>query len=422
MPDLSAPQQQVSVIPNKVDKDGHHYLKVLLLSNKLTKNNWIAPYNRIGDLPQELLDSYMEIPGILGHNHEFFDRLDDIFKQQGMDRQQRYELLRKESKENGNPAGYIDHIFMEDPDSSKLYGQFKVTDPAENEYIAKYEKTSQKFTSPAISGVYQEDENGIKTYDVNTMRAFHLGFLAKPAFDEEDAEIKGICKNGNSESCREALAYAGDDSPIENVNKTCGCNNNINMSNNNTKVETQPDIPSNEGNIPQGKLPETKFANQPEVKYTIEEKISDDPKYGTKSNIVEKTEVFKSEREIEAEAREKELQATIKELQKRDQERNDFFLNELLTTHIPRENFKKDEEYDGEKTNIKNFILKYNVSLEDAKWFIKKSVPKVVEVEPAKTKDKNQYAGTMFDASSITKPIQAPKPSQTQDNDYPIGF
>lgn len=423
MPDLRAPQQQVSVIPNKKDEDGNNYLKVLLLSNKLTKNKWIAPYKRIGDLPKELLDSYKEIPGIQGHNHELFDKLDDIFKSEGLTREQRYEKLRQESiKANG---GYVDHIFLDNPDATALYGQFKVTSKEENEYINTNKEPSNHFTSPAISGVYEEDENGIKTYDVNTMRAFHLGFLDKPAFDEEEAQIQGVCINGNSETCREALAYAGDDSstvtPIENVNKTCGCNNNISMTD--SKIETQPSIPSSEGPIPQGENTTTVFKNQPEVKYTIEDKVTDSPK-GSKSNVTEdKGEVFKSQREIDAENREKELQATIQKLQKQSEQQQNFYLDELLVTHIPKEIFKKEEEYEGEKTNIKNFILKYNVSLEDAKWFIKKSVPKTIEVEKKNQKDSNQYAGTMFNSSAVTKPaFTAPSKPTVNNDDYPIGF
>lgn len=408
---LSAPllqtEQQVSVIPNKVDSEGHHYLKVLLLSNKKTKNNWIAPYKRIGDLPKEVKESFLEVPGIPRHDHEYFDKLDSIYKNQGLSREERHKLLRKESQEI--QGGYTDYLFDDDPNSPKLYGQYKVMDEAENAYIAKHKRPSTNvFTSPGLSGVYTEDENGTKVYDVNTIRAFHLAFVPVPAFDEEDAMIKGICMNGDSESCREALAYAGTDSPLENVNNTCGCNKSI-MSANTPKVEKIADIPSDQGNIPTGDAnTATVFKTQPKVEYKIETPVSDAPESEKKK--AETPDIMRSQKEIDAENREKELQATIKVLQKKAEEQNNFYLEELLTTHIPRENFKKDEEYDGEKTNLKNFILKYNVSLEDAKWFIRKSVPKTVEVEKKKG-DANQYAGyerrNTYNSDEVIKPASS---------------
>lgn len=414
-------QQEVSLIPNKVDKDGHHYLKVLLLSNKVTKNNWIAPFKKIGDLPAALKESFLEVPGVYQHNHELFDKIDEILKKEGKSRDERYQLLRQES--SNKKGGYIDFIFDQDPNADVLYGQFKVTDPAENKYIEEHGEPSLRFTSPAVSGTYVEDDNGVKIYDLDTMKAFHLAFVPIPAFDEQDAMVKGVCKNGNSESCREALAYAGiDQAPSENVNNTCGCNKGI-MSANNAQVEKTEVTKTIEEKFPSGN--NIKYAeNQPKVEYKIESPVTDAPK-GEKPKVQESGEIFKSQKEIDAENREKELQATIKALQKRDEERNNFFLEELLTTHIPRENFQKDEEYDGEKTNLKNFILKYNVSLEDAKWFIKKSVPKTVEVEK-KTKDKPQYAGynNTYNSDYVVKPasVSAPRTSGVVDKETPILF
>jgi hypothetical protein len=423
---LSAPLQQVSVIPNKVDNDGHHYLKVLLLSNKPTKNNWIAPFKRIGDLPKSLLDSYMKVPFINKHDHELYDRLDSILKNSGLDREQRYQKLLQEC--DLLKSGYIDHIFLDNPDSTTLYGQLKVTDPEENKYIREHggKETRIKFTSPAISGVYTEDESGLKTYDINTMKAFHLARVPIPAFDEDEAEVKGICFNGNSESCREALAYAGTE-PSENVNNTCGCNKNIMSDITTSKVEKIADIPSNQGPIPTGEANTTTvFKEQPKVNYKIEEPVSDAPKAEINKQK-DSGEIFKSQKEIDAEKREAELQDTIKKLKKQSEEQNNFYLEELLSTHIPRDNFKKDEEYDSEKTNLKNFILKYNVSLEDAKWFIKKSVPKVVEVEKKKG-EQNQYAGferrNTYNSDQVIKPVSAPKESgnDSVQKDVPILF
>src|SRR5688500_18444078 len=83
--------QKSEVIPNKVDKDGHHYLKVLLLSNKKTKNNWIAPYKNIGELPKEVLDSFLNVPTIPKHDHEFYDQLDETMKKDGLGTEERYQ-------------------------------------------------------------------------------------------------------------------------------------------------------------------------------------------------------------------------------------------------------------------------------------------------------------------------------------------
>jgi len=428
-----APFQQVSVIPNKVDNEGHHYLKVLLLSNKPTKNKWVAPYKRIGDLPKSLIDSYLNLPFVHKHDHDLYDRLDNILKSSGMDREQRYQKLLHECDQI--KGGYIDHVFMNNPNDTALYGQLKVTDPEENKFIREHggKETRIKFTSPAISGVYNEDENGLKTYDVNTIKAFHLARVPIPAFDEDEAMVKGICFNGSSEACREHLAYAGIDNPSENVNNSCGCSKGI-MSDNTTKVEKIADIPSNQGPIPTGEANTTTvFKDQPKVEYKIENPVSDAPLAEIEKNNIKKStetgEIFKSQKEIDAEREKEELQNTIKKLQKRAEEQNNFYLEELLTTHIPREHFKKDEEYDSEKTNLKNFILKYNVSLEDAKWFIKKSVPKVVEVEGngKKKGEQNQYAGfnNTYNPDYVVKPtVSSPKSSgnDSTGKDVPILF
>jgi hypothetical protein len=204
--------------------------------------------------------------------------------------------------------------------------------------------------------------------------------------------------------------------------------------NQNSKTETVSDIPSNQGPIPTGdQNTTTVFKSQPEVKYTIDKPVSDAPEseqqQNKKSNSVSSTEVYKTQKQIDEENEQIRIKEENKKLTKQVQDQFNFFLEELLTTHVPRENFKKDEDYDGEKNNLKAFVLKYNVSLEDAKWFIKKSVPKVVEVEKKKG-DQNQYAGfnNTYNAATVIKPTSSPpkqsgsEESTNNKNDYPIRF
>lgn len=426
------PLQPVSVIPNKVDKDGNHYLKVLLLSNKKTKNNWIAPYKNIGELPQSLIDSYKNLPFIYKHDHELYDKLDNILKSSGLNRDERHnKLLAECSKIKG---GYIDHVFNENPKDTALYGQLKIIDKEENDYIKAHggKETRIKFTSPAMSGTYEEDDTGLKTYILDTMKAFHLARVPVPAFDEDEAMVKGICANGNSESCREALAYAGIDSPTENVNNSCGCNKNIQeMTNQDNSIPTVGDKDIPLGNANEGAQ---KFDNQPKVKYTIEPKVTDEPE-----KIVEKTlsrtdkpEVLKSQAEIDAENERKNDKDTIKKLEKQNREQYEYYLEEILENNIPQDNFSDEKEYAGEKDNLKAFIIKYGVSLQDAKWFIKKSVPKVVEkeVEPQKGKkgEQKQYAGyfnNTYNADLVVKPPTksgSEESNKKNDKDYPVRF
>jgi hypothetical protein len=98
---LSAPFQESEVISNKVDKDGHHYLKVLLLSNKKTRNNWITPYKRIGDLPKEVIDSFMDLPHIDEHSYPYFIELKKKLEQEGKSSDEVLKTLKEESKNLG---------------------------------------------------------------------------------------------------------------------------------------------------------------------------------------------------------------------------------------------------------------------------------------------------------------------------------
>src|SRR4029078_3664043 len=179
IPITAAPFQEAEVISNKTDNDGHHYLKVLLLSNKKTRNNWIAPYKRIGDLPKELLDSYIGLPYIPEHKNQEFDKLQaDLFKKGSSD-DEILDKLRQHTKQLASPydpnqVNYIDHVFTNDPNSSLLYGQLKVMNKQDNEYISKYGRPPKNFTSPGMYGEYQVQDDGTMVYDINTMRPFHI--------------------------------------------------------------------------------------------------------------------------------------------------------------------------------------------------------------------------------------------------------
>ena len=201
-----APPQGSELISNKTDKDGHHYLKVLLLSNKKTRNNWIVPYQKIGDLPKDVIDSFMGLPHVSEHQYPYFIQLKDKLVAEGKEHDEVARLLKEVSQKMG--LDYIDHLFY-DPNSPLLYGQLKIMDKKENEYISKNGRPSKNFTSPGVFGDAYELQDGTNVYDKDTLRGFHIASVDIPAFPESEAEIKGVCKNGNSESCRKVLAVAG---------------------------------------------------------------------------------------------------------------------------------------------------------------------------------------------------------------------
>lgn len=457
---LSAPSsfQKAEVIPNKIDKDGNHYLKVLLLSNKKTKNNWIAPYKNIGELPKEVLDSFRNIPHLPKHNHEYFDKRDEELKKQGLDREQRRLQLLKEANELKD--GYIDWLFLENPNATALYGQWKVTSPEENKYIEEHGTPSHIFTSPGLSGVYDIQEDGTKVYQLDTMRAWHLAGVPIPAFDEDEAMVKGICKNGNSESCRDYLMYAGIDQapspPSENVNNTCSCNSNIDtkMSDNNPQqVNTVPANNTTDGSL----LKPTFSTGTTETKYTIEQPVSDKPESKPVEKIIERNsaqEVLKSEKQIKEDRERERIVEENEALKKQVLEQKNFFLDEMLSVHIPKSNFENEQDYNAEKNVFKTFINKYEVSLEDAKWLITKAVktpqvqaPSVPEEGNSKKKtagkDNQQYAGyeqpssngwgAHYQVDMLTKPPTKPgaflennsqltKKQNNNNKEYPIIF
>lgn len=453
---ISAPfQQESEVISDKTDKDGHHYLKVLLLSNKKTRNNWIAPYKRIGDLPKQFIDDLIGLPSIDEHNHEYFTNLYLKLEKEGKSDEEILQALKEESRLKQN--AYIDHVFMDDPNSSLLYGQLKITDPKENEYIEKYGRPSKNYTSPGIYGPYEfNDADKTMVYNIDKMRAFHIAGVKIPAFPEQEAEVKGVCKNGNSDSCKKALAFAGFDynvlpsstvdqqqTPTENVNNSCGCNNNIQeMSTNNlppqNQVNTNPapvsTVDQHQQQPTQNLLPDSKNSTQEAIEAARKEaqKVFDDNNKKSQNNNEDNKKEQPSQTEIE-------LKQKIKQLEEERNEKlemKNFFLEKMLVSSIPRESFKEEKEYAELKDSTKTLINKYGMSLEDADWLIAKvakSVSQPVSTETDKKENKKTstaYAGwlgnTTYNPDSITKPYSQPKPASSgnnlDDEDYPIPF
>ncbi|HTH20857.1 MAG TPA: hypothetical protein VL854_01450, partial [Nitrososphaeraceae archaeon] len=348
--------------------------------------------------------------------------------------------LKEESKKLGT-VDYIDHIFMDDPNSSLLYGQLKVMDPKENQYIEEHGHPSKNFTSPGVFGDAAELEDGTNVYDLKTLRAFHLASVDIPAFPEQEAQIKGVCKNGNSESCRKVLAVAGFNStdypatssvPTENVNNTCGCNKNIEMSTNNPQVTANIDTAniSAQPVIESAKLIEG-------AKNSTQEAI--EAARAEANKVIQENKKAEEEKKTEPQATEAEIQ--LKKVNKElEEERNqklemkNFFLEKMLISAIPKENFKKEDEFIQLKESTKGIINKYSMSLEDADWLIakvSKSVPALESTEPENKKQKSVGVaswnfGTTYNSDNITKPTQSvPKPasgssSSIDEDDYPI--
>ena len=435
---LSAPFQESEIISNKKDKDGHHYLKVLLLSNKKTRNNWVAPYEKISDLPKEVIDSFMNLPHINEHSYPFFIQLKDKLLAEGKSDDEIVKTLKEESKKLGT-VDYIDHIFMDDPNSSLLYGQLKVMDPKENQYIEEHGHPSKNFTSPGVFGEAAELEDGTSVYDLKTLRAFHLASVDIPAFPEQEAQIKGVCKNGNSESCRKVLAVAGFNStyypgvPTENVNNTCGCNKNIEMSTNNPQVTANIDTAniSAQPVIESAKLIEgAKNSTQEAIEAARAEanKVIQENKKAEEEKKIEENKPQATEAELQLKKVNKELE----EERNQKLEMKNFFLEKMLISAIPKENFKKEDEFIQLKESTKGIINKYSMSLEDADWLIakvSKSVPALESTEPENKKQKSVGVaswnfGTTYNSDNITKP-SVPKPasgssSSIDEDDYPI--
>jgi hypothetical protein len=462
---LSAPFQESEVITNKTDKDGHHYLKVLLLSNKKTRNNWIVPYKRIGDLPKEVIDSFMDLPHIDEHSYPYFIELKNKLEQQGKSDDEIVNTLKQASKELGT-INYIDHVFMDDPNSSLLYGQLKIMNPKDNEYITKHERLPKNFTSPGVFGEAAELEDGTNVYNPNTLRAFHLASVDIPAFPEQEAMVKGVCGNGNSESCRKVLAVAGYNSsegltialnsvstvPSENVNNTCSCNKNIEMSNNqpSTEVKVDAQVPQQTqttvpvSTVPSGNLIEgAKNSTEEAIKAAREEAnrvYNENNKKAAAEDQKKESEQNQNKPQLtEAEIELKNTKKALEQEREQKLEMKNFFLEKMLISSIPRENFQKEDEFIQLKETTKGLINKYGMSLEDAEWVINKvskSIPQPpVSTEPENKKSKKDVgvAGVFFGASnntttynsdSLTKSQTVPKPASSgnsfDDEDYPI--
>lgn len=448
---LPAPFQESELITNKTDKDGHHYLKVLLLSNKKTRNNWIVPYQKIGDLPKEVVDSFMDLPHIDEHSYPYFIELKEKLQKEGKSDDEIVKTLKEESKKLGT-INYIDHIFMDDPNSSLLYGQLKIMNPSDNEYIKTNKKLPKNFTSPGIFGDAAELEDGTNVYVPDTVRAFHLASVDIPAFPEQEAAVKGVCANGNSQSCRKVLAVAGFNStdpvstatptPSENVNNTCSCNKNIEMSTNNPQVtvstpDTQPPqvnvntTPSN--NLTPGAQNTTAEAIEAarvEANKVIQE--------NNKKVEEEKKATEEQQNKPQLSEAEVELKKTNKLLEQERSEKlemKNFFLEKMLISAIPKENFQKENEFIELKESTKGLIVKYGMSLEDAEWVINKvskSVPEAVSTDNDDNKKSKKsvgvagFLGSTYNSDSLTKSQSVPV-SQSKDNganlddeDYPI--
>jgi len=455
---LSAPllQQEAEVITNKVDSDGSHYLKVLLLSNKMSRNKWIAPYDKIGNLPKHVIESYIGLPYIEGHNYQFFDKLGSILNDSGLTDEQVNKALKEECHKPEVKKGYIDHLFMDDLNSSTLYGQLKITDPEENAYISKHGRPSFKYTSPAVNGVYTEDNNGYKTYNLDTLRAFHVASVPVPAFLESEAKVRGVC-SGNSDSCKRALAYAGLDpqEPTENVNNTCGCNKNIqDMSSQQSQPQvttvtttpapsSQPDsnVINASGSLLAGSQNSTQEAIEAarkEAQKVVEENNKKTLQAPKQQESEEKSSDNEYISKLKAELREFKQKAEAEAQRSLDQ--YNFFLDEILSVHIPKGHFKKEEDFNAEKESMKAFINKYNVNLQDAKWLIIKSakgIPNQNEEQQGNGKKEGGKHGvgvagllsnpTTYNSDIITRPTQQSIPksgdnSINDDDDFPLGI
>ena len=432
-PTLStAEQQEIQVLPNK-DADGNNYLKVLLLSNKMTRNKWIAPFKNIGELPKEVKESFLNIPWVQKHDYEFYKRMKNIMEASGKSDDEILKELIKESQNSS--SGYVDHIFDGNPNDTALYGMVKITDPVENEFINTHERPSQGFSSPGIYGSYQLDDNGNMVYNVETIRAFHQSGVLDPAFPPNEAAVKGVCKNGNSNTCKKALAFASyEPQPLENVNNSCGCNKDITMSTQQPEVKTdtttvtvpasQPSVTVTSGTETQPLLQGASNSTQEAIEAAKKEvtRILEEDK---KKQATEEQE--NKPQKTEAELELKRANDELKKANEEKQEMRNFFLEKMLVSTISRDLFKKDEEFNEVKEKTKGFINKYNMGLVDAEWIINTVAKGIPREETSKPKKDVGVAGFYNpdnflknnNTSSGSVP-QSGNKSEFDDSDYPI--
>lgn len=427
------------------EHNGKHYLKVLLLSNKVNKNKWHVPYQKISELPKSLIDSFVGAPYLNLHNHQEFDLFTLDLIKQGKSDDEIYQTIREKAKESA--IGVVDHVFTEN-DGELLYGQVEVTDPKENEYIKQHGRPSLSYTSPALYGEYDVLECGTLRMNKDKARAWHLAAVPKPAFPEEEAEIKGVCNKGNSNRCKTVYAsFDGDiTTPLltENINTKSNDINSImaeqqsKQENNNTvdysaglpKMGNEASLKSNGAIFPESTTKGEGVINTQQQKQQSPD-IAPNPITKQLSQTVEDVIISKDQKLQEQEEKLKnmeQLQSELKQLRKEKDEQTDFFLTELITANVPRTNFKKDSDYEEETEGIKGFVKKYNMSIGDAKWFITKAYPKTEVIEEGNKKGKgNQYAGVIFNRDDLTKSNES-KPSGSGSNtkldneDYPILF
>ena len=148
-----------------------------------------------------------------------------------------------------------------------------------------------------------------------------------------------------------------------------------------------------------------------------------------KQKAVEENKPQPSEAELE-------LKKASKELEKERGEKlemKNFFLEKMLISAIPRENFAKEDEFLLLKESTKGLINKYGMSLEDADWLISKvskSVPPLSTESEKEPKKKSVgvggWYGSTYNSDIITKTVTPPQPasngSNLDDEDYPIKF
>lgn len=450
----SSPEFHVELL-NK-EHNGNHFLKVLLLSNKVNKNKWVIPYKKISELPKQLIESYKGLPYTKVHDNIRFDKIYFDMEREGKSMDEIYDKYIEVSNEIA--IGHVDHVYT-DEDGEVLYGQVEVTDPEENEYIRTYGKPSREYTSPAMHGIYDVLDCGTMQYRPETAKAFHVAAVTKPAFLETEAKVKGICNKGSSELCRPSYASFDDNTPpIDPLTTVPTENLNTNPTNINTIMSNQVSTPQSQNNESvkihtdtNTQSPTIKGFDHEDKYVTAEEEVN---KRGNKLHNEQGEDELKAPNEkkkenaeadirkkVEEELKVKEMKAELARLVKEKEEQADFILGELINTHVPRSNFKKDEEYESETNNIKGFLKKYGINYNDAKWFITKAYSNKTsensegEKKEGKKGSQAQYAGfmsgsshTLFNTDELTESNgsnnnrKSTKPIVDEYSEFPIDF
>lgn len=421
---------------NKED-EGCHYLKVLLLSNKLNGNRWQAPYNDIKELPKQLLDSFIDLPFTVDHDYNEFLNLYNKLEREGKQYDDIRQEFRKVSEQRS--VGKVTRIFTDySPSKELLYGEVKITDKEWNKFIEENGRPPYEYTSPGMLGIYDITEDGSKIYHIDTTTAYQISAVAKPAFPPHEAKLRAICSHKDS-ACRMGIAIAGmyDDDVVpaaqtkdKNLNTDTNNNTNIHMSN----QENTPNAQVTTTSTTTGDLVTTATTNPnsytfvtnptPEVKMNekgydknsdITAKLHTELRQSGEPEPVKKASNETKEKDTAAEERLKKLEAELELARKEKAEQRNFILDKILLANIPRENFKKDEEFEAERTAVKGMINKYNMSYDDSEWFVKKAYPRIQE------KGKNPLTAglqssnnTLFTPSSLTATSTESKPQESK--------